>query len=183
MAVNDFILADKRPFTKVLELISKQLYKYKPPESEVEVINVNLHLDYFTPYAINRRQCRELLDGVLHSLDVTMVFPDCVRRNALVDDSTADIYYSLIENIPNILQSKLDRLTRADQQKLVFQVFQELMENSHNRTAVKTHLVKFITQENISFQMEAESLNTLLDLLDKYSQAINALSNVVHLHR
>ena len=31
--------------------------------------------------------------------------------------------------------------------------------------------------------MEAESLTTLLDLLDKYSQAINALSNVVHLHR
>ena len=79
MAVSTFILADKRPFTKVLELISKQLIKYKPPESEVEVISVNLHLDHFTPYAIDRSQCRELLDGMLHSLDVTMNFPERVK--------------------------------------------------------------------------------------------------------
>ena len=123
MAVNSFILADKRPFIKVLEMISKQLYKYKPPESDVEVINVNLHLDHFTPYAIDRRQCRELLDGMLHSLDVTMNYPDRVKRNALVNVSTAEIYSGLVENIPSILQNKLDSWTRADQQKLAFQVF------------------------------------------------------------
>ena len=174
MSVNQFILADKRPFTKVLELIAKQLYNYKPPDSDTEVIHMNLHLDQFTPYAIDRSTCRELLDGMLHSLDVTMVFPDRVRRNALVEVSTADILYSLIENIPNIIRNMLDNLGMADQKKLVFQVFQELMTNTHNRSPVKTHLVNFIAQENLSIQTEAESLNMSLDLLDKYSQVIHA---------
>ena len=59
MSVNTFVLSDKRPFVKVLELISKQLIKHKPPDSELEVISVNLHLEQFSPYAIDRSQCRE----------------------------------------------------------------------------------------------------------------------------
>ena len=47
MAVKDFVLADKRPFTKVLEFISKQLIKNKPSESDAEVISVNLYLEHF----------------------------------------------------------------------------------------------------------------------------------------
>ena len=62
MAVDTFVLADKRPFVKVLELISKQLIKFTPPDSELEVISVNLHLDKFSPYAIDKTQCSELLD-------------------------------------------------------------------------------------------------------------------------
>ena len=75
MAVDTFVLADKRPFVKVLELIAKQLIKFTPPDSELEVISVNLHLDKFSPYAIDRSQCRELLDGMLHALDVSINFP------------------------------------------------------------------------------------------------------------
>ena len=123
MSVTHFKVADKRPFIKVLELIAKQLYKVTPPDSDNEVIHLNLHLDQFTPYAVDKRTCRELLDGVLHSLDVTMVFPDRVRRNALVEVSTADIFYNLIENIPNTIRNKLDNFGVADKKRLIFQVF------------------------------------------------------------
>ena len=77
------MLSDKRPFVKVLELISKQLIKFTPPDSELEVIRVNLHLDKFSPYSIDKSQCRELLDGMLHALDVSINFPtERVRRNS-----------------------------------------------------------------------------------------------------
>ena len=184
MSVNTFVLSDKRPFVKVLELISKQLIKHKPPDSELEVISVNLHLEQFSPYAIDKSQCRELLDGMLHALDVTINFPtERVKRNALVKVSTAELYYELVESIPSLLLNKLDSRTRGEQQKLIFQVFTDLLENSHNRSPVKTHLVKYLAQENLSFLTEAEALDTLLDLLDRYSRAINALSKIVYLHR
>ena len=96
MSVTEFTVADKRPFCKVLELIAKQLRKVQVGDSDSEVIGFNLHLDEFTPYAVDKRTCRELLDGVLHSLDVTMVFPDRVRRNVPVELSTAVIFYNLI---------------------------------------------------------------------------------------
>ena len=78
MAVDTFVLSDKRPFVKVLELMSKQLIKYKtqdPQGSDVEVIQFNLQLDKFSPYSIDKSQCRELLDGMLHALDISVNFP------------------------------------------------------------------------------------------------------------
>ena len=110
-----FTTADKRPFCKVLELIAKQCKQVKVGDSESETICLNLHLEEFTPYAVDKRTCRDLLDGVLHSLDVTMIFPNRVRRNAPVEVSTADIFYNLVENIPNYIRNNLDNLETADQ--------------------------------------------------------------------
>ena len=108
-----------------------------------------------------------ILDGMLHALDVTINFPtECVRRNALVKVSTAELYYELVESIPSLLLNKLDSRTHGEQQKLIFQVFTNLLESSHNRSPVKTHLVKYLAQENLSFLTEGEALDTLLDLLD-----------------
>ena len=84
---NKFIQLDKRPFIRFLELLGKQLFKNN------EVIQVNLFLERFTPYSVDKSNCRDLLDGVLHSLDKSTEFPDRVRRNAVVSTSTAEVLY------------------------------------------------------------------------------------------
>ena len=179
MAVDTFVLSDKRPFVKVLELMSKQMIKVKTQDSELEVIKLNLQLDKFSPYSIDKSQCRGLLDGMLHALDVSINFPtERVRRNSRVKISTAEFFYGLIEGIPSLLLNKLDSRTRAEQQKLIFQVFSDVMENNHGRSSIKTHLVKYLAQENMSFLTEVEALNTFLDLLERYSRAINSLSRL-----
>ena len=78
MAVDTFVLSDKRPFVKVLELMSKQLIKHKtqdPQGSDIEVIQFNLQVEKFSPYSIDKSQCRDLLDGMLHALDLSINFP------------------------------------------------------------------------------------------------------------
>ena len=101
-------------------ILSKQLIKFTPPDSELEVIRVNLYLDKFSPYCIDKSQCRELLDGMLHALDVSINFPtERVRRNSRVKISTAEFYYGLVEGIPSLLLNKLDSRTRGEQQKLI----------------------------------------------------------------
>ena len=115
MAVDTFVLSDKRPFVKVLELMSKQLIKFTPHDSDVEVIRFNLQLDKFSPYSIDKSQCRELLDGMLHAIDVSINFPtERVRRNSRVKISTAEFLYGLIEGIPSLLLNKLDSRTRGE---------------------------------------------------------------------
>ena len=116
--VNQFIQGEKRPFIHLLELIAKQLHK-----NTNEVMNINLYLERFTPYSVDKTNCRDLLDGVLHSLEKTMVFPDRVRRHAVVSTSTAEILYGYIEGIPNAITNRLDKYEPVDQNKLILLVF------------------------------------------------------------
>ena len=81
--------------------------------------------------------------------------------------STAELYYGLIEGIPSLLLNKLDSRTKPEQQKLIYQVFSDIMENSHARSPIKTHLAKYMAQESLSFVTEAAALDTFLDLLDR----------------
>ena len=187
MVMETFVMSDKRPFLKVLELMSKQLIKHKtqdPQGSDIEVIQFNLQIEKFSPYSIDKSQCRDLLDGMLHALDLSINFPtERIRRNSRVKISTAELYYGLIEGIPSLLLNKLDSRTKPEQQKLIYQVFSDIMENSHARSPIKTHLAKYMAQESLSFVTEAAALDTFLDLLDRYSRSTNALSKIVYLHR
>ena len=156
-----FTAADKRTYIKVLELIAKQMNI-----GDSDKYFINLHVDEFTPYAVDKQTCRDLLDGVLHSLDVTMNFPDRVKRNSLVEVSTADIFYHLVVGVPNTIKNKLDNLDHIEQNQIIYQVFQDLATQTHNRSPFKLYLVKYITQENLSIATEPEALNTFIELLD-----------------
>ena len=105
--MNQFIQREKRPFVRLLELIAKKLHK-----NTNEVIHMNMYLERVTPYSVDKTNCRDLLDRLLHSLDKTMVFPDRVRRHAVVSTSTAEVLYGYIEGIPNAITNKLDKYER-----------------------------------------------------------------------
>ena len=49
---------------KVLEFLSKQIII-----DQSEKYKLNMQIDLFTPYAVDKQLVRDLLDGVLHSLD------------------------------------------------------------------------------------------------------------------
>ena len=59
MEVNKpFTAADKRPYSKVLELIAKQLKQVNIGDSDSDTFCLNLHVDEFTPYALDKQTCR-----------------------------------------------------------------------------------------------------------------------------
>ena len=144
-----------------MELLGKQLFKNN------EVIQVNLFLERFTPYSVDKSNCRDLLDGVLHSLDKSMEFSDRVRRNTMVSTSTAEVLYGYIEGIPNAIHNKLDKFEPSDQKRLIQAVFQDLHQNTHARSPVKTHLIPYMTQENLSILTDSKAFSTFMDLLDR----------------
>ena len=123
MSENNFIQLDKQPFIRFLELFGKQISK------DNEVFKVNLFLQYFTPYSVDNSTCRDLLDGVLHSLDKSMEFPSRVRQNTRVSTSSAEVLYGYIEGIPAAIQNKLDKFEPSEQKRLITAVFQDLHQN------------------------------------------------------
>lgn len=173
-----FTAADKRPFIKVIEFLSKQIIinqskKYK----------LKMKIDLFTPYAVDKQLFRDLLDGVLHSLDDSINFPGRVKKNSLVESSTPDIFYHLVDSIPSSIKNHLLSFDQLSQRKLIFKVFQDLLLHTHNMSPVKLYLLKYISQEELSIDTEPESINTFMKILDYYMQVVQALSTLVDIHR
>ena len=158
-------------------MFSKQISK------DNEVYEVNLFLELFTPYSVDKSTCRDLLDGVLHSLDKSMEFPSRVRHNTRVPTSTAEIFYGYTEGIPAAIQNKLDRFDPSQQKKLIAAVFQDLHQNYHARSPVKTHLIPYMAQETLSILTDPEAHATFMELMDRYAQVTYALSKLVQIHR
>ena len=79
------------------------------------------------------------MDAVLHSLDKSMEFPERVRRNTVVSTSTAKVLYGYIEGIPNAINNKLEKF--EPKKRLIQAVFQDLHQNIHAHSPVKTHLI------------------------------------------
>ena len=177
MSENNFIQLDKRPFIRFLELFGKQISK------DNEVFKVNLFLESFTPYSVDKSTCRDLLDRVLQNLDKSMEFPSRVRRNTRVPTSTAEVLYGYIEGIPAAIQNKLDKFEPSEQKRLITAVFQDLHQYTHARSPVKTYLIPYMSQENLSILTDPEAFSTFMELIDRYAQVIHALSKLVQLHR
>ena len=65
-----FTAADEKPYIKFLEFIGKQIFLDKDGK-----YHLNMHLDHFGPYAVNKQVVCDLRDRILHSLDASINFP------------------------------------------------------------------------------------------------------------
>ena len=74
----------------------------------------NLHLAVFNPYSTNKQAVLDLLDGILHNLGASILFPDKHEKNTAVETSTEELYHNLIESIPYAIKNKLNNLDRPN---------------------------------------------------------------------
>ena len=112
-----------------------------------------------------------------------MEFPSRVRRNTRVPTSTAEVFYGYTEGIPAAIQNKLDKFDPSQQKKLIAAVFQDLHQNYHARSPVKTHLIPYMSQETLSILTDPEAHATFMELIDRYAPVTHALSKLVQIHR